>query len=151
VLRWCRVRIPYLETREEKLRELDRTILDFYTHDRQAFLLSIGFFFLGWMAEALEVYVILHFIGGPSVSPLAAIAIGALSVFIKGGTFFIPGSLGAQEGGNLLVLVAFGYSEVTGITFALLRRMRELIWIAVGLGCLVFIGGRETLSQERLS
>ncbi|OGX06847.1 MAG: hypothetical protein A3K11_15130, partial [Nitrospirae bacterium RIFCSPLOWO2_12_FULL_63_8] len=80
VLRWCRIRIPYLETREDKLRELDRTILDFYTRDRRAFLLSIGFFFFGWMAEALEVYAILYFIGGPAASPLSAIAIGALSV-----------------------------------------------------------------------
>lgn len=142
-LRWCRIRIPYLEVREDKLRELDRTILDFYRQDRRAFLLSIGFFFLGWLAEALEVYAILSVIGGSSVSPLAAVSIGALSVFIKGGTFFIPGSLGAQEGGTLLVLVAFGYSDVTGITFALLRRVRELVWIAVGLICLAALGGRK--------
>jgi uncharacterized protein (TIRG00374 family) len=151
VLRWCRIRIPYLESREDKLRELDRTILDFYTRDRRAFLLSIGFFFLGWLAEALEVYAILWFIGGPSVSPLAAIAIGALSVFIKGGTFFIPGSLGAQEGGNLLILVAFGYSDVTGITFALLRRVRELVWIAIGLGCLAALGGRRMATSADVS
>ncbi len=151
VLRWCRIRIPYLEAREEKLRDLDRTILDFYTRDRRAFLLSIGFFFFGWMAEALEVYAILYFISGPPVSPLSAVAIGALSVFIKGGTFFIPGSLGAQEGGNLLVLVAFGYTELTGITFALLRRVRELVWIAIGLGCLAALGGRKVVASEDVS
>lgn len=151
VLRWCRIRIPFLEAREDKLRELDRTILDFYTRDRRAFLLSIGFFFCGWMAEALEVYAILHYLGGPPVGPLAAIAIGALSVFIKGGTFFIPGSLGAQEGGNLLVLVAFGYSELAGITFALLRRVRELVWIAIGLGCLAALGGRKVVASEDVS
>jgi uncharacterized protein (TIRG00374 family) len=151
VLRWCRIRIPFLETREDKLRELDRTILDFYTRDRRAFVLSIGFFFFGWMSEALEVYVILWFLGGPPVSPLAAVAIGALSSFIKGGTFFIPGSLGAQEGGNLLVLVAFGYSELAGITFALLRRVRELVWIAIGLGCLAALGGRKAVTSEDVS
>jgi uncharacterized protein (TIRG00374 family) len=148
VLRWCRIRIPYLEAREDKLRELDRTILDFYTRDRLAFLLSIGCFFFGWLAEALEVYAMLYFIGEPPVSLPAAIAIGALSSFIKGGTFFIPGSLGAQEGGNLLVLVAFGYSDVIGITFALLRRVRELVWIAIGLLCLAALGGRKAVSAK---
>lgn len=148
VLRWCRIRIAYLEAREDKLRELDRTILDFYTRDRRAFVLSISFFFLGWLAEALEVFVILHYIGGGRADPLAAVAIGALSVFIKGGTFFIPGSLGAQEGGNLLVLVVFGYSEVVGITFALLRRVRELVWIAIGLLCLAGLGGTLTQTGE---
>ena len=55
------------------------------------------------MAEALEVYVIIYYLGGPAMA-LSAISISALSVFIKGGTFFIPGSLGAQDGGNVLVL-----------------------------------------------
>ena len=32
--------------------------------------------------------------------------------------FFIPGSLGAKDGGNMLLLRVFGYSDVTGITFA---------------------------------
>ena len=74
---------------------------------------------------------------------LSAISIGALSVFIKGTTFFIPGSLGAQDGGNLLLLSAFGYSDVTGITFALLRRFRELVWIGLGLLCLALAGGQQ--------
>ena len=60
-------------------------------------------------------------------------------MLIKGGTFFIPGSLGAQDAGNLLLLTAFGYGDVTGITFALLRRFREFVWIAIGLACLAML------------
>src|SRR5205085_4677469 len=82
-----------------------------------------------------------YFLGGPAIA-LSAISIGALSVFIKGGTFFIPGSLGAQDGGNLFLLHAFGYSDVAGITFALLRRFRELAWIGIGLLCLTMLHGR---------
>ena len=92
-------------------------------------------------------YVILYFLGGPAMA-LSAISIGALSVFIKGGTFFIPGSLGAQDGGNLLLLRAFGYSDVTGITFALLRRFRELVWIGIGLAALAMLGRRPSASQD---
>jgi len=146
-LRKIGLKIAYLEAREEKLRSLDRTILEFYSHNRPAFYASTGLFFLGWMAEALEVYVILYFLGGPAMA-LSAISIGALSVFIKGGTFFIPGSLGAQDGGNVLLLQAFGYSDVTGIAFALLRRFRELVWIGIGLLCLAMLGGRAAVIQE---
>lgn len=142
-LRRLGLRIGYLESREGKLQSVDRTILTFYSEHRAAFVLSTLLFLLGWMAEALEVYVILACLGGPVNAPVS-IAIGALSVFIKGGTFFIPGSLGAQEGGNLLLLQAFGYSDVTGITFALLRRIRELVWIGIGFGCLAVLGGRAT-------
>jgi uncharacterized protein (TIRG00374 family) len=146
-LRKIGLKIAYLEAREEQLRSLDRTILTFYRDNRPAFYSSTGLFFLGWMAEALEVYVIIYYLGGPAMA-LSAISIGALSVFIKGGTFFIPGSLGAQDGGNMLLLSAFGYSDVTGIIFALLRRFRELVWIGLGLLCLALVGGRAAAIQE---
>jgi len=86
------------------------------------------------MAEALEVYVIIYYLGGPAI---------ALSVFIKGGAFFIPGSLGAHDGGNMLLLSAFDYSDVTSITITLLRRFRELFWIGLGLLCLTLVGERS--------
>ena len=147
VLRRIGLKIAYLDAREEQLRSLDHTIREFYRHHRPAFYASTGFFFLGWMAEALEVYVIISYLGGP-VLALSALSIGALSVFIKGGTFFIPGSLGAQDGGNVLLLKAFGYSDVTGITFALLRRCRELVWIGLGVLCLTFLGGRSAARHD---
>lgn len=144
------LRMSFLEVRAEKLRSLDRTILDFYAHHQSAFYASTGLYLLGWLAEAVEVFVIISFLGGPA-SLLSAIAIGALSVLIKGGTFFIPGSLGAQDGGNLLLLRAFGYSDLTGMTFALLRRFRELVWIIIGLACLAILGKNPPGSQRSKS
>jgi putative membrane protein len=149
LLETCRqfgLHIAFLEARAEKLRSLDRTILDFYAHHQSAFYASTGLYLLGWLAEAVEVFVIISFLGGPA-SLLSATAIGALSVLIKGGTFFIPGSLGAQDGGNLLLLKAFGYSDLTGMTFALLRRFRELVWILIGLACLAILGKRPADNQ----
>lgn len=140
LLRRCQIRLSYLESREEKLRALDGAIKEFYTRDRPAFLLSIGVFFLAWLAEALEVYVILWFIGPPA-DAMTSLSIGALAVVIKGGAFFVPGSIGAQEGGYLLLLMAYGYSDLAGITFAILRRVRELVWIIIGLVCLAALGG----------
>ncbi len=148
LLRKAGLRISFLEAREDKLKSLDQTILDFYTHHRATFYASAAFYFLGWLAEALEVFVIIYYLGGP-VTAMSAISIGALSVFIKGGTFFIPGSLGAQDGGNLLLLKAFGYSDLTGITFALLRRFRELVWIGIGLLCLAVIGKNGAREKAR--
>lgn len=143
------LRIRILEAQEEHLRSIDRTILNFYSHHRRAFIASTSVYLFGWLAESLEVFGIIYFLGG-SVSFLAAISIGALAVFIKGGSFFIPGSLGAQDAGNMLLLQAFGYSDVTGITFALLRRFRELVWIAIGLLCLAMVGKRGLNQDQRV-
>jgi putative membrane protein len=143
------VRIRFLEAQEEHLRSIDQTIRNFYSHHQKAFYASMGIYFVGWMAESLEVFGIIYLLGG-SVTVLSALSIGALAVFIKGGSFFIPGSLGAQDAGNLLLLQAFGYSDVTGITFALLRRFRELVWIAIGLLCLAVVGKRGMSQEQRV-
>lgn len=139
-------RFEFLESRAEQFRSLDRTILNFYTEHRTRFYLSTGLYLLGWLAEAVEVYVIIYYLGGPP-DMSAAISIGALSVLIKGGTFFIPGSLGAQDAGNLLLVRAFGYSDVVGVAFALLRRFRELVWISIGLLCLTLIGKQDGVTK----
>jgi glycosyltransferase 2 family protein len=144
----CGIRVAPLEARREKLLALDKSIVGCYTHDRASFLFSTGAFFGGWFVEALEVYVILRYLGEP-IDIVTALSIDALATFIKGGTFFIPGSIGAQEAGTLMLLTAYGYSDVTGMTFALLRRMRELIWIGVGVLCLAFLMHAERLSERR--
>ena len=58
------LKIAYIEAREERSRSLDRVIGEFYPHKRQAFCASTGLFFLAWMAEGLEVYVIIWYQGG---------------------------------------------------------------------------------------
>jgi len=61
---------------------------------------------------------------------LSALSIAAIAVFHQSSTFFIPGSLCAQDSG---ILEAFGHS---GITFALLRRFKDPAWIGMGWRCL---------------
>lgn len=144
LLQICRIRWNFLEERRAMLEELDATIRKFYTHHRRTFYVAITTFFFAWMLETLEVYAILYYLDAP-VDILTSVSIAALTVFIKGSTFFIPGSVGAQEAGYVLLLVAYGYPDVTGITFALIRRVREILWIVVGLVCLTMLKGRTAL------
>ena len=142
LFRACGIRLVFLEQRESQLQDMDSTIRQFYSENRPTFYMALGVFFLGWFCETLEVYAILYYMN-VEVDLWTSIAIAALAVFIKGGAFFIPGSLGAQEGGYTLLLMSFGYTEVTGITFALIRRLREILWILVGLSCLLLLKGKD--------
>jgi uncharacterized protein (TIRG00374 family) len=150
MLRACGIRLAFLEKREPQLRELDGTIRGFYSQHRQTFYAALALFFLAWLTETLEVYAILYFLDVP-IDMWTSISLAALAVFIKGGTFFIPGSLGAQEGGYTLLLMSFGYSEVTGITFALIRRLREILWILFGLVCLMLLKNQDSPSEPLTS
>jgi uncharacterized protein (TIRG00374 family) len=139
LVRACGIHLTLLEKRQSQLQELDGIIRSFYWHHQQTFYSAFVLFFLAWLIETLEVYAILYFLDVSSFDLWTSLSIAALAVFIKGGTFFIPGSLGAQEGGYTLLLMTFGYSEVTGITFALIRRVREIFWILFGLLCLMLL------------
>lgn len=146
LLRVCRIRFAFLESREHHLQKLDSTIQQFYSEHPSTFYAAFLTFFVAWVTETLEVFAILYYLG-VGVDVWASVSIAALTVFIKGGTFFIPGSLGAQEGGYTLLLMGFGYSEVTGLTFALIRRAREILWILIGLICLLLVKGQEGVQE----
>jgi len=126
------IRIAWLKERESTLQVLDESIGDFYKRDHRRFFLSFLAFFGGWVMGTFEVYLTLYFLGLP-VDVLTAVAIESLAVFIKGAMGFIPGSVGGQEAGIVLLCAAFGYPEAGGVTFALVRRVREIIWVAFGL------------------
>ncbi|MCY4612755.1 MAG: flippase-like domain-containing protein [Nitrospira sp.] len=141
----CGIRSQRLEAARPQLLELDHTIRTFYRERRRSSLLSLGIHFVAWVTELFEVYAILYFLGA-EVGWLASFAIAAIAVLIKGSVSFIPGGLGAQEGGYLFLLVALGYGEVTGITFAVIRRIREIVWILIGLVFLAVLRGRTALA-----
>jgi putative membrane protein len=121
-----------LERWRAQLRQLDDTIVNFARQYPSYLFLSLCLHFLGWVLGAVEVLVIFYAVGVP-VSIHEAIAIEALASVVKAVAFFIPGSLGVQDGGNVLLLTLFGYPSSFGLTFSLVRRMRELFWIGLGL------------------
>jgi uncharacterized protein (TIRG00374 family) len=129
--RW-NVTPSFMERWRAQLRQLDETIVGFARQYPSNLLLSWGLHFLGWVLGTLEVLAIFYAVGIP-ISVQEAIAIEALTSIVKAAAFFIPGSLGVQDGGNVLLLTLFGYPSSFGLTFSLVRRLRELLWISLGL------------------
>ncbi|MSO70560.1 MAG: flippase-like domain-containing protein [Alphaproteobacteria bacterium] len=82
--------------------------------------------FVGWVAGALEIWVALGLLGQ---TPLVtdALVIESLGQAVKSFGFAIPGSLGVQEGGILLMGTAVGLTAEVAIAIALLRRLRDVI------------------------
>jgi glycosyltransferase 2 family protein len=122
----------FLERWREHLDQIDDTIVRFYQHYPFRLLSSLGIHFVGWMIGTFEVFAIFYAVDLP-ISFAQALAIEALASVVKGLAFFIPGGLGAQEGGNVLIFALFGFSSSLGFTFSLVRRVRELLWIMLGL------------------
>lgn len=93
----------------------------------------------GWLVGIGEVWLALLFIGHP-VSALDALLLESVGQAIRGAAFAIPGSLGAQEGGYLLLAHVVGLSPEAALALSLAKRAREL---ALGLPGMVYLQWSE--------
>jgi hypothetical protein len=118
---------------------LDEALRAYYARpDRGA--LSVGFHLMGWLAGTAEVALILWFLDLP-VTAATAVALEAGHQLARAGSFFIPARLGTQEGGNLILFSALGFPAALGVAASLLRRVREMAWVTLGLLLLAGTGG----------
>lgn len=116
---------------------IDREIATFYQNQTRKFLLSLFFNFLAWFGGVIEIVIFMVMSGLP-VSFAAALTIETFSLFINNVIFFVPARLGVGEGGRVLLFLTLGYSATAGISYGIIRRIRELAWIAFGIVVLLF-------------
>ena len=93
-----------------------------------SFLLSL----VGWLVGTGEVYLILQLIHHP-VGWMDALLLECLGQAIRGAAFAIPGALGVQEGGYLLLAPLAGLSPDSALALSLAKRTRELLLGVPGL------------------
>jgi putative membrane protein len=87
-----------------------------------SFLLSL----VGWVVGTGEVYLIALLLGTP-VSWRDALLLESLGQAIRGAGFAIPGALGVQEGGYLLLGPLAGLPPDAALALSLAKRARELL------------------------
>src|SRR5262249_56241498 len=102
---------------------------------------SVVWHFLGFAIGTIEVYLVVRFLGVPISLP-EAFAIGAYGTAIKFFSFMVPASLGALEGGNVAIFAAFDIGGAIALTYTLVRRLREILWVTVGFLASSFVSWR---------
>lgn len=128
--RWLR-RVPFLARLTTGLSRLDDSLAVFYRREPRRLALSTLFHFLGWVVGAVEVWVALHLLG-IEISLVTALLVEAFSTAIRFATFMVPASIGALEGGHVAMFAALGLGATTGLSFSIVRRIREATWIGIG-------------------
>jgi putative membrane protein len=94
---------------------------------RSAFWLAAG-----WTLGTLEVWVALRLLGYP-MNLLEAFLIESVVQGVRAAAFLIPGGLGIQEGGFLLIGTLLALPAEAALALALTRRVRELVFGIPGL------------------
>jgi uncharacterized membrane protein YbhN (UPF0104 family) len=107
---------------------------------------SLASFFAGWIALGSESVVIL-FLLGTNVSPLAGLTMEAVVSVLRIIFFVLPSAIGAAEVAYIGFLTAMGVPDPVTVSaaFIAIKRSREALWILVGYALLLKIMpvGRE--------
>jgi len=93
---------------------------------------SFGLSLIGWIVGTAEVYLILLLLNSP-VGWSEALLLESLGQAIRAAGFAIPGSLGVQEGGYLLLAPLAGLRPETALALSLAKRAREVVLGVPGL------------------
>jgi len=91
-------------------------------------LLAASFFLslVGWFVGTGEVYLIAQLLDHP-LGWSDALLLESLGQAVRGAAFAIPGALGVQEGGYLLLAPLVGLPPDAGLALSLAKRARELL------------------------
>jgi putative membrane protein len=100
---------------------------------RRRLILGTVNHFISWLLGGLEVMAALWAVGHP-VSLVDALVIESLGQAFRSLGFAVPGALGVQEGGLILVCGLVGLGPEAAIELSLLKRVRELVLGLPGLG-----------------
>ena len=127
----------------KKLVHIDSLFSVFYRKFPKRVFFSIFLAFLGWIVGLVEVYLVLYFLGfSPSFIDIWIIE--SMVQLVKAGSFFIPFSIGALEGGSVLIFLSLGYPASLGLAVPLIGRVKQLAWVALGLTLGWFIAFRSS-------
>jgi uncharacterized protein (TIRG00374 family) len=135
-----------LEPRRAALIAMDEQIVRFSARNRRRFVLALLADVAGRCLACVEFQLIFAGLGLPAGYGRAFL-VGSFSTLILNIVFFVPLEAGTREGGLYLIARALGLTADVGVFAAIVNRVRELVWIAIGL-LLIWAAGRRRASPR---
>ena len=134
----------FISSKEASIRKVDEQIAALHAQRKTTFYLSLFIEFAVRMAGCLEIQFILMILTD-HVSYWDCVLLQAFTSLFSNLFFFVPMSMGAREGGFALAVGGLSLSGAYGVYASLLIRVRELVWIAIGL-ILIKIGNSRAIN-----
>lgn len=125
-------RWQFLARYEHTARAFEESLHGFYENHRMAFLGVLGLEIISQFTGVGEAFWILHVTLGHG-SLLAAYLAECMYRIVTLAFIFIPLRMGVDAGSTALVLKAVGDTAAEGVTLAVIRKIRTLFWVAIGL------------------
>lgn len=117
---------------------LDQAAMAIYSN-RRALLISVFWRLAGWIAGVVEVWIALWLLE-TNTGFVHAFMLESLGQAIRAAAFIVPGAIGIQEGGFVILGRLAGLSPEIALSLSLAKRFRELL---LGLPGLVYWQSEE--------
>lgn len=131
----------WLKPRRAIFAELDGQITRFWHEHPRRFVQAVALEYVARCVFVVELSLIGAAIG-VYVSYPHAFVIGGLDTLVANVLWVVPFELGTREAARALLFGLAGFGTAMGIFTAIVSRVRDLLWIAVGL-LLIWVGGRR--------
>lgn len=121
-----------LHDKREKVVLFEENVYSFWRAHKTASLLILFLELLSIFSGVIEAWIILS-LTVHRTSLFAAFMVETVNRVVNMFFAFVPLRVGVDEGGAALVLKTVGYGAVEGVSLAIIRKIRTLFWVAVGL------------------
>jgi 1L-myo-inositol 1-phosphate cytidylyltransferase len=123
----------YVAKREGAIRDLDRNLHLIYRHPNPRTLLAAALHYLARVMGAAEIFIILRVLGS-QITFIQSIFTATGVTIINTAFFVVPGHVGVMESAHVVILRSLGFSAALGLSLGVIRRIRKLATVALGLG-----------------
>lgn len=120
-----------LERHRPLLQRLDTELTAVHRAGGGHFAGALAIELLGRVTCTFEYLIILYGLG-MGVDVWRGFVIANMSSLITNLFFFVPFEMGSKEGGSYAIFALLGLNPALGTTAALLSRMREMVWMLIG-------------------
>lgn len=122
----------FLERHGALLSSAEALIQEYLSRQRGRFVGATAVFFVTWLAMAFETWVFLWMLGLPATALDALLVQGWLALVTRA-TAVVPSNVGTLEAGTVMVFALVGLPPAGGMALAVLRRVRQLVWMGMAL------------------
>ena len=131
----------FIEEKKEDIAKVDEQISALHRQRKRTFYLSLFLEFLARIVGCVEVAFILLILAD-HVSFADCLLIQAFTSLFANLFFFMPMEMGTREGGFAIAVAGLSLPAAFGVLAGLLTRVREVIWIIIGIG-LMKLGNKK--------
>ena len=111
---------------------LEERVYGFYASSQRSFISIFALDCCFHVAGVLEVFITLSFISPVAPTLVQAFILESVNRIINVAFKFIPLRVGVDEGGTGQVSRVLGFSRGIGETLAIVRKGRDIFWVAIG-------------------